>query len=250
MSPSTARSEAEKETLLENEALIERYGKSIWEGTGGNLEETIYAQLQSMPSVDSQYLIRYFKELFATYGDELRSAAANQNLTSVNNVKYPIGWIFRTSKVTEIINTKTGETRIVDKAEYAPVTWTNNNAGTLYSIKNDPVYGFKPEIEIVAPCEATVISKTEAKVNEVGEKVLPTITLQVKSSDNNINGMRVIIKGGNFSQATVGSTLSKDQVIGTTTTDNIMILVLAKGSHAQVEDISRYVYPPFNSVNN
>lgn len=243
-------SDSEKEKLLENEALIQKYGTSIWKGTGGNLEEAIYAELQSMPSVDSQYLLRYFKELFATYGDELRAAANNEEIKETDNTKYSIGWIFRTEKVTEIINTETRETRVVDKSEYEPVAWTKGNSGTLYSIINDPVYGFKAGIDIVAPTTAVVVSKTDAKVNELGEKVLPTITLQIKSSDNNINGMRVIIRGGDFSKATVGSTVTKDQVIGTTTTDNIMILVLAKGSHAQVDDVSKYVYPPYVTVNN
>lgn len=239
-----------KERIFANQTYINQYGTSIWTGVNGNLEETIYAQLQSMDSVDSQYLLRYFKELFGIYGEELRKAANDETIAANDTAKYTIGWIFRTEKVTEIINTNTGEARIVDKSEYEPVAWTKSNSGTLRSAKTDPVYGFKKDIDIVAPTTAIVVSKTERSVNEFNEQVLPTITLQIQSSDENINGMRVILRGGDYSQATVGATVTKDTVIGKTTDDDILILVLAKGSHAQVSDVSQYVYPPYVTVNN
>lgn len=241
--------------VLENQGLVSQYGQSIWEATGGTFEETIYAQLSAIDSVDSQYLIRYFKELFTLYGDDLRAAAAAAKgaiRDTTNTVKHPIGWIFRTENKTEIINTSTGESRIVKKSEYEPVSWDATNSGIIYSSKNQPVYGFKAGLDIVSPIQGVVISKTNAKKNELGEIVPGTITIQISGSSNSsLNGMRIILKGGDYTNSpSVGSMVSPEQKIGVTNADNIRIIVIEKDSHSQVSDVFNYIYPPYVTVNN
>jgi len=241
-----------EKNLFEDDAIVQKYGQSLWNASNGTLEEAIYAELSSSESVDSQYLIRYFKELFNLYGDSLRAVAEteNQKLKSENdNTKHTIGWIFDTKEVEEIVNTNQNVTRKVLKSDYEPVSWTASNAGILYSKDNQAVYGFEKNINIVSPADAVVISKTDKKKNEIGDEVTASVTLQIKSSDQDINGMRVIIKGGDFSQTSEGATVTKNTVIGETTEDNIIILVLEKGSHAQVADVSKYVYPPYVTIN-
>ena len=81
---------------------IEENGKTIWQATDGNIDTAIYAMLQGVQSADSQYLFRYFKELFNDVSwvfDENYGFSVTVDPNAIN--PNTIGWIFKTAKVEE-----------------------------------------------------------------------------------------------------------------------------------------------------
>ena len=246
--------------IFEDKTYIEKYGKTLWDATAGALEEAIYAQLQSGDSVGSEYLVRYFKELFNEFGDALEAEANKTQLAlkkgavTADDVQVKIkdgaiGWIFKTETVTDYINTDTNQQIQVQKSEYEPANWIAASVAELPSKKNDEGYGFKEDLMLVSPANGKVITKTDKKENELGQVVPGNIVIELKDTgDSNADGVRIVITGGNFSDVSVGATVKKGQKIGVTTTDNIKIMVLSKNTHTQVQDITKYINPPFTNT--
>ena len=87
---------------IDDPEYVEKYGKTIWDATDGNIQTAIYAMLQSIQSADSQYLFRYFKELFNDVSwvfDENYGFSVTVDPNAIN--PNTIGWIFKTAKVEE-----------------------------------------------------------------------------------------------------------------------------------------------------
>ena len=83
---------------------VEKYGKTIWEATDGDVQTAIYAMLQGIQSADSQYLFRYFKELFNDVSyvfDPNYGFMPSRDPDAIK--KDTIGWIFKTAKVKEAV---------------------------------------------------------------------------------------------------------------------------------------------------
>lgn len=234
-------------TKLEDEAYIEKYGKTIWQATGGQLEPLVYGYLQSMDSVESEYTLRFFKELFAEFPNVFRNQASEDINTDVQISQNALGWIFKTTEEQEMINTETKETITVQKGEYEPVNWSNGSIGILYSRKVNSAIGFKEGLDIVSPGNGVVVNKTERTRNELGTITPATVVIELKNTgDEKADGMRIIITGPEF-DVSVGSTVTKGQVIGKTGEDNIKVMALSKGDHTQVTNIAEYIYPPYLS---
>lgn len=232
---------------LEDQAYINRYGKTIWEATGGQIEPLVYGYLQSIQTVDAEYILRFFKELFAEFPNVFRNQVTPSNNNTVKISKEALGWIFKTTEVQEIINTDTKETITVKKGEYEPVSWANSSVGILYSKKNNDVTGFNKDLEVVSPANGIVIKKEEKSKNQMGDTIPASIVIELQNTgDTNADGMRIIIKGAEFN-VTVGDTVTKEQVIGKTTDHNIIITALSKGDHTQINNISEYIYPPYQA---
>jgi len=79
--------------------LGEEQPKTIWEATDGDVENAIYAMLQSVQSTESQYLLRYFKELFNDFGYVFERNLIDTKPTVQPGTINPdtIGWIFKTA---------------------------------------------------------------------------------------------------------------------------------------------------------
>lgn len=362
---------------IEDKGYIEKYGKTIWEATGGNVETGIYAMLQGIQSSDSQYLFRYFKELFNDMSWVFDGNFGFSPPIDPNAVKLDtIGWIFKTAKIKEpvfvgeakehstlkqkvsqkdienidkiarqnmpkdasyyttaytgpekelikkidkkpVSNSITAddyakkympenaeiytfvedkldedynvdvnyryitvyyyvvkydleityysyegtELQEVEKAEYEPYTWSASKIGILNPKSIDPVYGFKEGLDIVSPVDGVVVAKTEAKTNELGDKVAQSVTIELRDTgDANADGMRIILIGGDYSSLMVGSLVKKvtyevdeegnytgnseQSVIGKTTDETIKIMVLDK-DQTPVNDVSEYIHPPY-----
>ena len=87
---------------IDDPEYVEKYGKTIWDATDVNIQTAIYAMLQSIQSADSQYLFRYFKELFNDVSwvfDENYGFSVTVDPNAIN--PNTIGWIFKTAKVEE-----------------------------------------------------------------------------------------------------------------------------------------------------
>lgn len=242
----------ETENLFENKELVEKYGKSIWEASSGIFEETVCALLQSSDDVDTQYILRYFKELFAEYGDaiqkkynEMRLDSNSATTTTNNKIKDDtIGWLFEIEKKTETINTQTGLTVEVEKAKYEPVYW-GTQKGILSSKTTDAAVGFDAGLNIISPANAKIISKTTAGKNEFNQTIPSSLILELTNTgDTNADGIRIVITGGDYSQVNVGSTVTKGQVIGVTSNIDMSVSVLEKGTHTLATDVSKYIKLP------
>lgn len=245
---------------------LKEHWKTIWDAMSGDVSGGIYAMLQGIKTSSSEYLLRYFKELFT---DNSWVFDANYNFmqsADPSSVKSgTFGWIFKTAEVDEIINTDKNIVQKVLKAEYEPYTWTSNNVGILKPYSEDPVYGFKQDLDIVSPVEGVVVAKTEAGRNELGEEVPASVTIEVRNSgDENADGMRVILIGGNYDYVKEGTAVKKAvfkdsadgewteassegtgvSEIGRTTDERIRIIVLDK-DRTMVSDVSKYVRPPY-----
>ena len=351
---------------------IEENGKTIWQATDGNIDTAIYAMLQGVQSADSQYLFRYFKELFNDVSYIFSQESKEEKTDTAT-----IGWIFKTAKIKEprfVGNEKiagTYSTKIkgeevknihkiamdnmpdgasyyveehdapveiytlpsapvdnriteddyarehmpenalsykvipgtdisedvdvnyriltveyygykegqevnlkinyykyedvelqeVEKAEFEPYIWGASKVGILNSKDLDPVYGFDEGLEIVAPANGVIVSKTEAKKNELGQETAQSVTIELRDTgDEKIDGMRIILIGGDYSSVSVGQTVKKEtytvdddgnyskgtagSVIGKTTKEAIKVMVLDQ-DQTPVEDVSKYIYPPF-----
>lgn len=369
---------------IEDKEYLETYGKTLWEAFGDNLETNIYAMLQGLSGPESQYLFRYFKELFNDMSwvfDGNFGISVNEKPGSVNPDTF--GWIFKTVKVKEPVfvgepkyhSTKTMKVKVkdkenidkiaaanmpegasyfktkctepkanvlvkqldtrpvnknisadayarqnmpdnavryevreaevddeyidvdyryvtvyyyaykdnnqdidleityyayegkelqeVEKAEYQPATWAASKMGILQPKSQDSVYGFDTGLDIVSPVDGVIVSKTEARVNELGDKVSQSITIELRETgDPNADGMRVILIGGDYSALSVGSVVRKityeldgdgnmtgntsQSVIGKTTDEPIKVMVLGK-DQAPVSDVSEYVHPPYET---
>lgn len=239
---------------------IEKYGRTIWDATDGNVEANIYGMLQGIQSADAQYLFRYFKELFNDFSWVFDSNYGFSQPVDPNRIKDDtIGWIFKTAKVQEKVNDT--EYKIVEKAEYEPYTWAASKVGILNPKSQDRTYGFKQGLDIVSPVNGVVIAKTEARENEMGQRVAESVTIELRNTgDENADGIRIILIGGDYSGLMVGSLLRKidyivdaegnytgqteQSVIGKTTNEPIKIMVLDK-DQTPVTDVSDYIYPPY-----
>ena len=87
---------------IDDEDYVEKHGKTIWEATGGDIESAIYGMLQGVQSSDSQYLYRYFKELFNDFSwvfDGNWGFSVEKEPGEIN--PETIGWIFKTAEVDE-----------------------------------------------------------------------------------------------------------------------------------------------------
>lgn len=153
------------------------------------------------------------------------------------------------------------ELQEVEKAEYEPYTWAASKVGILNSKALDPVYGFDAGLDIVSPVNGVVVAKTEARKNELGQNVAQSVTIELRDTgDANADGMRIILIGGDYSSLMVGSLVRKVEytvdedgnysegtsgsVIGKTTDEAIKIMVLDK-DQTPVDDVSKYIYPPY-----
>lgn len=153
------------------------------------------------------------------------------------------------------------ELQEVEKAEYEPYTWAASKVGILNPKSIDPVYGFDEGLDIVSPVNGIVVAKTEARENELGQQVAQSVTIELRNTgDENADGMRIILIGGDYSSLMVGSLVRKveysvdeegnytgetsQSVIGKTTNESIKIMVLDK-DQTPVDDVSDYIYPPF-----
>lgn len=156
---------------------------------------------------------------------------------------------------------KDSEIQEVEKAEYEPYTWAASKVGILNPKSLDPVYGFEPGLDIVSPVEGVIVAKTEARKNELGQQVSQSVTIELRNTgDENADGMRIILIGGDYSNVQVGSIVRKveytvdaegkytgeaaQSVIGKTTDEAIKIMVLDK-DQTPVDDVSEYIYPPY-----
>ncbi len=153
------------------------------------------------------------------------------------------------------------ELREVEKAEYEPYTWAASKVGILNPKSIDPVYGFDVGLDIVSPVNGVVVAKTEARKNELGQQTAQSVTIELRDTgDENADGMRIILIGGDYSSLMVGSLVRKveysvdddgnytgetsQSVIGKTTDESIKVMVLDK-DQTPVDDVSEYIYPPF-----
>ena len=156
---------------------------------------------------------------------------------------------------------KDSELQEVEKAEYEPYTWAASKVGILNPKSLDPVYGFETGLDIVSPVNGVIVAKTEARKNELGQQVSQSITIELRETgDENADGMRIILIGGDYSNVQVGSIVRKveytvdaegqytgetaQSVIGKTTDEAIKIMVLDK-DQTPVDDVSEYIYPPY-----
>jgi len=248
----TEDAKIDRANLANPDAETKKGMKSIWEATNGNLDSMVLGMLQSVDSIDSQYLYRYFKELFSEYGWVLEDAynhkkAAEQTQKTPVVAKDTFKWIFGLDTKTEIIGSDSSGKNIsekVTKAIYEPYAWTANTMGTLIPKSEDKVYGFDKELDVISPVTGVVISKTDKTKNELGQVVPSSITIEVRGSgDKNADGMRVVIIGVDLT-ATTGSTVTQGSVIGKTGTDRIKIMVLSKNDNTQLSNICDFLKPP------
>ncbi|MCL2859508.1 MAG: hypothetical protein FWF46_02825 [Oscillospiraceae bacterium] len=241
--------------------------QSVWQATNGHLDTIIYGMLDSVGDVDSQYLLRDFKELFTDNGWALQNAYNKQNnatntstTTTTQSTSQTLAaseafsWIFKTTATKQTINTNTGVTQTVLKATYEPYTWVANTMGILTPITEDKVYGFNKGLDVISPVSGVVISKTDQTKNELGQITPSSITIEVRNSgDKDADGMRVVIMGIDIGSNIVpGMQVYKESltstgsatVIGTTGTSEIKIMVLSKSDHTMVSNISDFLKPP------
>jgi len=155
------------------------------------------------------------------------------------------------------------ETNKVEKAEYEPATWSANSYGMLTPWSEDRVYGFETGLDIVSPVTGVVINKTAGYKNDLGKTVGQSITIELRNTgDENADGMRVIIIGGDFTDTMVGQLVYKklyevdsdgnytgeesNSVIGKTLDEPIKVVLMDK-DQTPVQNIAKYIYPPYES---
>ena len=219
------------------------HGQTIWEATNGQIDLALFAMLESVESVDAEYILRFLKELFTEYDFVFQQDSSEQDSSEDLNIKEgTLGWLFDTHQVTEQI-TDSGETITREEAIYEPYYWNADNIGMIYSKESDPVAGFEENLEVIAPGSGRIIEITPEN-NELGQLIPETMILELDNTgDENADGIRILISGVKFTVGE-GATIQKGATIGLTTTENIKIIMLNKNDRTQINNISQYIYPP------
>lgn len=190
----------------------------------------------------------------------LQEIAENETPSGYRFVKIIQQSIYKTVSVT-YYKYEHREMKEVKKAEYEPYTWSASRIGILTPKAQDVVYGFDVGLDIVSPVDGVIVAKTERSENELGEVVPASITIELRNTgDENADGMRIIIIGGEYNGVGVGTLVKKAEyqidkdgnyvgepqqsIIGKTTNETIRIMVLDK-DQTPVDNISEFLYPPF-----
>ena len=264
----------------ETDELIDIY--TIYEAMQGDIENGILAMLEGINTSSKEYLIRYFKELFTDFdwifngGVKLESEEKDLN-------DEIFGWLFYTYKTKEYVNSELDKYINTYVSEYEPYTWSNNKVGYLPPFVEDEVYGYPIGLSIVSPVNGMVVEKIEPQKLDNGEMISGSITIEVQNSgDENADGMRVILMGGDYSKVNIGDKVEKPEIVeieneqrkeleeqleqlsqgelyeqsslprtetgtvlGTTTDEPIKVIILNK-DRTMVDDVSKYIVTPFD----
>ena len=227
----------------ERKEYAKEHGQTIWEATNGQIDLALFAMLESVESVDAEYILRFLKELFTEYDFVFQQDSTTGGSSEDLDIKDgTLGWLFDTHQVTEQI-TDSGETITREEAIYEPYYWNPDNIGMIYSKESDPVAGFEENLEVIAPGSGRIVEITEED-NELGQLIPETMILELDNTgDENADGIRILISGIKFT-VQAGRTIQKGATIGLTTTENIKIIMLNKNDRTQINNIAKYIYPP------